>query len=93
MGETHSGGWTPAGLLLFISQGVTVVCPAAEEPTHVYGKGTEVSFVRVPWHLLLVFKGWEIDQRQLSLHRETLLGDSEKEETESLAGLDSNGYK
>lgn len=57
VGETHSGGWTPAGLHLFISQGVTVVCPAAEEPTQVYGTGTEVSFVRVPWHLLLLFKG------------------------------------
>lgn len=33
--ETHSGGWTPAGLHLFISQGVTVVCPAAEEQVHV----------------------------------------------------------
>lgn len=33
--ETHSGAWTPAGLHLFISQGVTVVCPAAEESVHV----------------------------------------------------------
>lgn len=33
--ETSSGGWTPAGMHLFLSQGVTVVCPAAEGPGHV----------------------------------------------------------
>lgn len=55
VGEPRSGGWMPAGLRLFISQGVTVVCPAAEEPTHVCG--TEVSFVRVPWHLTAGVQG------------------------------------
>lgn len=41
-------------LHLFISQSVTVVRSAAEK---LLEKGTEIGFVYVPWHLLLLFKG------------------------------------
>lgn len=34
------------------------VCAVAEEPVQVYRKGTEIVFVRVPWHLVPPLKGY-----------------------------------
>lgn len=48
-----------ARLHLFISQSVTVVRSAAEK---LLEKGTEIGFVYVPWHLLLLFKGCQKNQ-------------------------------
>lgn len=58
-----------------ISQSVTL--------SALQSKGTEISFVHVPWHLLLLFKGckktqgwggWEVQERKLCLGKHTVSG-------------------
>ena len=75
--EPRSGAWMPAGLHVFISQGVTVVCPAAEGLSMSTGRGQKSALSVFPGTSCLLFKwgkkswGWQVWERTLAQGRQT----------------------
>lgn len=93
--EPRSGAWTSAGLHVFISQGVIVVCPAAEGLSMSTGRGQKSALSVFPGTSCSLFKGGEKSRGVAGLGEDASSGQAdgdhwEKIETKSLACLHPN---